>query len=140
MDQKKGSGSSKQKQKKPLTKRGRGGRGGKQQKKTNPYISFHHLGLKKAPEIAPTILHPQTQHWQLTWSAFQSSPDPSGLSDNDDNIHGDFLVKHYDIQGEEREVDQNINNDAANGMVAMACDDMGDDEVSIFDCTKEKHQ
>ena len=68
---------------------------------------------------------------------FPGSPDPSGLSDNDDNIDGDFLVKHYNIQGEERGVDQNINNDAANGLVAT---DMGDDEVSIFDCTKEKDQ
>ena len=71
---------------------------------------------------------------------FPSSPDPSGLSDNDDNTDGDFLVKHYDIQGEESGVNQNINNDTANGVVATGhVTDMGDDEVSIFDCTKEKN-
>ena len=92
---------------------------------------------RKVPEIAPTTLQPQTQHWQLAWSAFQSSPDLSGLSNNDDNIDGDFLVEHFDIQGKDRGVDQNINNDAANGVVATAGDNMGDDEVSIFDCTKK---
>ena len=63
------------------------------------------------------------------------------MSDNDDNIDGIFLVKHYDIQGEERGVDQNVDNDAANGVVATGqATERGVDEVSIFDCTKKKHQ
>ena len=49
-------------------------------------------------------------------------------------------MEHYDIQGEERGLDQNINNDDANGVVITAGVNMGDYELSIFDCTEEKHQ